>query len=100
MSTDMIEFCNNEGILLNSSLNYYPQGNGLAESTKKNIIKILKRKVNENQWDWHTKLFIALWANRIILKVGLGCSPYTIIYGKNVILLINLQILTSILDLQ
>lgn len=31
------------GIYLNTSSNYYPQGNGLVESSNKNLIKIIKR---------------------------------------------------------
>jgi hypothetical protein len=34
-------------IKLNYSANYYPQGNDLAESTNKNLIKIIKRVVSK-----------------------------------------------------
>ena len=30
-----------KGIYLNTSSNYYPQGNGLAESTNKNLLRII-----------------------------------------------------------
>jgi len=32
-------------IYLSTSSNYYPQGNGLAESSKKNLIRIIKRTI-------------------------------------------------------
>ena len=43
---------------------YYPQANGLAESTNKTLQNTLRKIVNENQTDWDTKLQSALWAYR------------------------------------
>ena len=40
---------------------YYPQANGLAESTNKTLQIILKKIVNENRTDWDQKLNSALW---------------------------------------
>ena len=37
-----------QGIYLNTSSNYYPQGNGQAESTNKNLICIIKRTLEGN----------------------------------------------------
>ena len=36
------------GIYLSTSSNYYPQGNGLVESSNKNLIRIIKRTIEEN----------------------------------------------------
>ncbi|XP_059075365.1 uncharacterized protein LOC131875300 [Cryptomeria japonica] len=38
-----------KGIYLNTSSNYYPQGNGQAESTNKNLIRIIKKTMEGNQ---------------------------------------------------
>lgn len=38
----MIEFSLKRGFKLKYSANYYPRGNGLVESTNKNIISIIK----------------------------------------------------------
>ena len=40
-------FSNERGIKLHYSTNYYPQGNGLVESTNKDLIRILKKSVIE-----------------------------------------------------
>lgn len=48
------------GIYLRSSSNHYPQGNGLAESSNKNLIRIIKRTIEDNQRCWHHKLRISL----------------------------------------
>jgi hypothetical protein len=58
-----------EGFKLKYSANYYPQGNGLAESTNKNLIKIIKRTVEQNHRNWHKSLVFALWADRITQKL-------------------------------
>ena len=47
-SIKLTELSNDKGMKLHYSDNYYPQGNGLAESTNKNLIRILKKTVIEN----------------------------------------------------
>ena len=56
------------GIYLSTSSNYYPRGNGLAESTNKNLIRIPKRTMEENQRFWHSHLKTTLWADRVTPK--------------------------------
>ena len=62
-SIRLTAFANERGIKLHYSADYYPQGNGLAESTNKNLIRILKKIVIENQRSWHISLPNALWAD-------------------------------------
>ena len=62
-SAEIIEFSIDKGITLRYSSNSYPQGNGLSESTNKNLIKILKRTVDDHHRNWHTKLNDALWVD-------------------------------------
>ena len=50
---------------LKYSTNYYPQGNGLAESMNKNLIRIIKQTIDQNKKNWHKSLVYALSANRI-----------------------------------
>jgi hypothetical protein len=71
---------------LKYSASYYPQGNGLAESKNKNLIKIIKRTVSENHKNWHNALFNALWADRVTPKASVGNSPFFLIYGREAIL--------------
>ena len=47
-SIRLTAFANETGIKLHYSTNYYPQGNGLAEYTNKNLIRILKKTIIEN----------------------------------------------------
>ena len=48
-SIKLTAFAHDKGIKLHYSTNYYPQGNGMAESSNKNLIRILKKTVIENQ---------------------------------------------------
>ena len=67
-SGELTKFALEKGIRIRYSANYYPQGNGLAESTNKNLLKILKRSIAENHRNWHNVLHQALWADRVTPK--------------------------------
>jgi transposase InsO family protein len=85
-SLDMNVYALEKGIKLKYSASYYPQGNGLVESTNKNLIKILKRTVSNNHKNWHTALFNALWADRVTPKEVIDNSPFFLVYGREAIL--------------
>ena len=63
----------------------------------KNLIRILKKTVIENQRSWDLALSNALWADRVTPKNSLGVSPYTLVYGKEVILPPNIMLPFSII---
>ena len=94
-SIRLTAFENEKGIKLHYSANYYPQGNGLAESTNKNLIRILKKTVIENRRSWHIALPNALWADQVMPKDSLGVSLYTLVYGKEAILPPNITFPSS-----
>jgi hypothetical protein len=73
-------FCEQYGITLVHSTPYYPQGNGLAESSNKSLIKIIKKLLEENKKAWDSKLKFALWADRVTTKRSLGISPFQLVY--------------------
>jgi hypothetical protein len=75
-----------KGIKLNYYASYYPQGNGLAESTNKNLIKIIKRTVSETHKNWHNALYNSLWDDRVTPKAFIGNSPFFLIYRREAIL--------------
>jgi hypothetical protein len=82
----MSDFSLEKGIKLKYSTSYYPQGNGLAESTNKNLIKIIKRMVSENHKNWHNTLLNAIWVDRVTPKIVVGNSPFFLIYNRELIL--------------
>jgi len=48
-SLDLVNFCAQHNIVLSHSSNYYPQGNGLAESSNNHLIRIIKRVLGHNK---------------------------------------------------
>jgi transposase InsO family protein len=85
-SLEMSEFALENGIKLKYSASYYPQGNDLAESTNKKLIKIIKRTVAENHKNWHNALLNALWDDRVTPKATISNSPFFLVYGREAIL--------------
>ena len=71
--------------VLNSSL-YYAQANGQAEASNKGIIKLIKRKVEENPRRRHTMLNEALWSYRMACHGATKVSPYQLVYGHDAVL--------------
>ena len=45
----LILFCQDNGIELTYSTAYYPQGNGLAESSNKSLVRIIKKLLQEHK---------------------------------------------------
>jgi hypothetical protein len=84
-SKAMIDLCGNYNIILTHSTPYYPQGNGLDESSNKTLIRIIKKLLAENKKSWDSKLKYALWDDRINTKNSLGTSPFQLVYGVDVV---------------
>jgi hypothetical protein len=91
-SMAMISFCQKYNIVLGHSTAYYPQGNGLAESSNKSLVNIVKKVLDENKRSWHVHLKYALWANCISTKSSISISPFQMVYGTEVFLPINLAL--------
>ncbi|XP_057863203.1 uncharacterized protein LOC131071404 [Cryptomeria japonica] len=69
-------------------------GNGLAESTNKNLLSVIKKLLEKNLKDWHTQLRFTLWADRTRVKNSLGTSPYFLVYGQEPVFPVQLRIPT------
>jgi hypothetical protein len=72
----MIEFDNKYSVKLVHSTPYYPQGNGLAKSSNKTLIRIIKKLLAENKKSWDSKLKFSLWVDCIRKKKYIGTSPF------------------------
>ena len=77
--------------LLNSSP-CYAQGNGQAESSNKTLIKLIKKKVEDNPMRWHEILFKALWAHRISRHGATKVTPFELVYGQEVVLPVKVNL--------
>ena len=73
---------------------YYPQANGLAESTNKTLQTILKMIVNENRTDWDQKLHSALWAYQTSYKTSIKSTHFRMAFSLEAIMPVEFQIPT------
>ncbi|XP_039158491.1 uncharacterized protein K02A2.6-like [Eucalyptus grandis] len=75
---------------LNSSP-YRPQMNGAVEAANKNIKKILS-KTAENYHDWHDRLPYALMAYRTSICTSTGATPFSLVYGMEAVLPVEVEV--------
>ena len=92
----MVNFCQENNIILKQSTPYYPQGNGLAESSNKNIVNSIKKILFENKRSWDSELKFALWADRVTIKKSIGTSPFQLVYGTDVFF--PVQLVTPVIN--
>ena len=71
----MVDFFHKYRISLGHSIAYYPQGNGLVESSNKIFLNIIKNLLEDSKKSWHKKLVHALWADRLTTKKSIDMSP-------------------------
>jgi len=62
---ELVDMCESMGIQLVHSTSYYPQGNGLAESSNKSLVRIIKKLLEDNKRNWDSKLKFALWVDKV-----------------------------------
>ena len=75
-SEEFEEFAIGMGIKLLNSSPYYAQANGQAEASNKGVIKLIKRKIDEQPRKWHTTLNEDLWVYRMVCHGATKVYPY------------------------
>ena len=65
--------------------------NGVVEATNNNIKKIIQ-KMTETYKDWHDMLPFALHRYRTLAQTSTGATPYSLVYGMEAVLPIEVQI--------
>ena len=65
--------------------------NGAMEAANKNVKKIIA-KGTETYKDWHEKLPFALHAYRTGVHTSTGATQYSLVYGMETVLLIEVEI--------
>ena len=77
--------------ILNSSP-YYAQANGQAESSNNFLIKLIKKKIEENPRRWYEVLSKALWAHRISRNGATKVTPFELVYGQEAVLPVEVNL--------
>ena len=67
--------------------------NGAVEVANKNVKKIIA-KAKETYKDWHEKLPFALHAYQTRVRTSTEATPYSLVYGMEVVLPIKVEILS------
>ncbi|XP_057823452.1 uncharacterized protein LOC131035733 [Cryptomeria japonica] len=91
-SYEVTQFFFEFGIILAHSSDYYPQSNGQAESSNKNLVTIIHKLVEENQRSRHKALYDYLWENKITPKRAIDMSPFQLLYVMNAEISITLEL--------
>ena len=72
---------------------YYPQCKGLNERFNGELAQILSKVTEHQGKNWDLELPSALWAYRTSLKTGTGFTPFHLVYGKEALLPVEVEIL-------
>jgi hypothetical protein len=75
----------------------YPKGNGLAKSSNKILIWVIKKLLQDNKNAWHKNIICVLWADKITTKNSISTSPFQIVYGAEEFFPTSLGFLAMIL---
>jgi hypothetical protein len=80
ISEEFKKFATDMGIKLIRSSSYY------AEASNSNLIKLIKRKIDEHPRNWHEVLSEVLWEYHISCHGATKTSPYHLVYGQEAVL--------------
>ena len=79
------------GIQYHRSSAYKPQTNGTVEAVNKNIKRILRKMVETSQ-NWLEKISFALWAYHTSFRTSTRATPFSLVYGMEVVLPIEIEV--------
>jgi hypothetical protein len=91
MSHQVRDFAESLKIKLHSSSPYYAQTNGQAESSNKTLIKLIKKKIEENPKRWHQVLSKVLWAHHISKHSATKVKSFELVYEQDVVLPVEVK---------
>lgn len=70
---------------------YRLQTNGAVEAANKNVKSILVKSAKTHK-DWAEKLPYALWGYRTSIRTSTGATPYSLVYGMEAVLPVELEV--------
>ena len=73
---------------------YHPQSNGLVERGHGPVVNALAKYARDEKVNWPRYLSLALWANRISIRRSTEYSAFELLYGRNCLLPVDLNILS------
>ena len=85
------EVCTRFKIKHHNSVPYRPKINGTIEAANKNVKKIIAKAI-ETYKDWQEKLPFELHAYQTGIRTSTGATPYSLVYGMEAVLPIEVEI--------
>ena len=89
------KFCKEWNITISLTSVAYPQSNGMAELTNRNIVRGLCTRLEGKAGTWADDLPYVLWSMRTTYKMATGQTPFLLTYGSEAVLPIELAIPTD-----
>ena len=86
ISKEVRDFAKSYKIKILNSSPYYAQTNGQVVSSNKILIKLIKKKIEENLRRWHEVLSEALWTHSIFRHGAIKVTPFEFVYGQEAVL--------------
>jgi hypothetical protein len=92
VAKEVRDFVNSYSIKLLNSSPYYAQANDQAECSNKTLVKLIKKKIQDNLKRWHEVLSEALWAHRIYRHGATKVIPLGLVYGQEAVLPVEVNL--------
>ncbi|XP_042441145.1 uncharacterized protein LOC122026467 [Zingiber officinale] len=70
----------------------YPQCNGQAEVTNREILRVLQARLDHEGGSWVDELPGVLWVLRMMPKEGTGATPFHLVYGGEAIIPVEVRV--------
>lgn len=86
----LTNWLSDQGIIAHFASVAHPQANGQVESFNKIISNGLKKKLDHAKGLWVDELYNVLWSIRTTVKNSTSETPFTLFYGANVVLPIEM----------
>ncbi|CAN1224940.1 Transposon Tf2-9 polyprotein [Linum perenne] len=90
--TAFLDFCQEFKIMVRLASVAYPQANGQTEAINKLILRGLKKRVDDAKGKWVDELPNILWAHRTSYKTATDETPYTLVYGTEAVLPVEVNL--------
>ncbi|GJW08135.1 reverse transcriptase domain-containing protein [Tanacetum coccineum] len=88
-------FCKKLGTLQAFTSVYHPQANGQVEVTNREIVKGMERRLGMAHQAWVDELPQVLWAHRTTPKSSNGETPFSLVYGSEAVIPIEISVETK-----
>ena len=88
-------YCGELGITNRYSTPAYPQRNGEADAVNKVIVSGLKKRLDDAKGKWVEELPHVLWTYRTTPRRSTKETPFSMTYGAEVVILLEIGFLTS-----